>query len=220
MIAPLSVEGEMAPSHCIDLHFIRHGQTRARPGVLVGATDIELSEQGKKTMLRLGPCLPDGLDCLCSPLIRARQSLACLQSGCTVASVSIVDELREIDFGSYELHSFADLAGQEEDVSAMARDYQSFVFPGGEAVADFLNRLKQFQNTLHAFRKQEKSLLIVSHGGVIRSLICLLLGLDVEKYLLFEIGYGSWTTVRLFSEGGVLTRLNVQPTSAGPWPEK
>jgi broad specificity phosphatase PhoE len=210
----------MTPLHCIDLHFIRHGQTKARPGVLVGATDMELSEQGKETMRRLGPCLPDGLDCLCSPLVRARQSLACIQSGCTAASVRIVNELREMDFGSYELHSFSDLAGRGEDLSGMVRDYQSFVFPGGEAVADFLSRLKKFQKTLHTFRKQEKSLLIVSHGGVIRTLICLLLGLDVEKYLLFDIGYGSWTTVRLFSDGGVLTRLNFQPISAGPWPEK
>jgi len=196
---------------CIDLHFIRHGQTNARPGVLVGATDMELSGQGEEAMRRLGPCLPEGLACLCSPLQRARQSLACITPWCRPASVEVVDALREIDFGDYEMQSFADLAGQGEDFSGMVKEYQSFIFPRGEAVVDFVARLEKLQGSLHAFRKQGQSLLIVSHGGVIRTLICLLLGLDVEKYLLFEIGYGSWTTVRLFAEGGILTRLNFQP---------
>ena len=96
----------------------------------------------------------------------------------------------------------------------MAKAYHHYAFPGGEAVADFAARLEQVVGMLHGHREQGRSLLLISHGGVIRTLICLLLGLDISNYLLFEVGYGSWTTVRLFAEGGVLTRLNVVPATA------
>jgi alpha-ribazole phosphatase/probable phosphoglycerate mutase len=49
---------------------------------------------------------------------------------------------------------------------------------------------------------------IFAHGGVIRALICLWLGLPAKHYLLFEIDPASVSAVRLFGDQGVLTRLN------------
>ena len=50
--------------------------------------------------------------------------------------------------------------------------------------------------------------LAVAHGGVIRSMICELLGLDARCYVLFEVGTASLTTIELFGDKGVLAELN------------
>ena len=194
-----------------DIHLIRHGQIAVQPGTLVGATDVPLTSQGRSAMRGLGPHLPRKLHCLCSPMQRTRQSLECLAPFCNPASVELIDALREMDFGDYEMRSWQELVDAGEDLGSMAKAYHHYAFPGGEAVADFAARLEQVVGMLHGHREQGRSLLLISHGGVIRTLICLLLGLDISNYLLFEVGYGSWTTVRLFAEGGVLTRLNHQP---------
>jgi len=39
-------------------------------------------------------------------------------------------------------------------------------------------------------------------------LFCLALGLDIKNYLLFNVLFASWSTVELYSDGGVLTALN------------
>jgi broad specificity phosphatase PhoE len=55
----------------------------------------------------------------------------------------------------------------------------------------------------------EEKILIITHGGIIRHLLCLLLGLEAEKYLLFEVKSGCISSLRLFDEGGLLTGLNI-----------
>jgi alpha-ribazole phosphatase/probable phosphoglycerate mutase len=55
----------------------------------------------------------------------------------------------------------------------------------------------------------EEKILIIAHGGIIRHLLCLLLGLDAEKYLLFEVKPGRVSSVQLYDEGGVLTGFNI-----------
>jgi broad specificity phosphatase PhoE len=51
-------------------------------------------------------------------------------------------------------------------------------------------------------------LLVISHGGVIRQLICSCLGLGPENYLAFDIQPGLCSVIELHSQGGVLVGLN------------
>ncbi|MCW5210022.1 histidine phosphatase family protein, partial [Desulfobulbus sp. US1] len=50
---------------------------------------------------------------------------------------------------------------------------------------------------------------VVTHGGVIRTMICLALGISPRNYLLFDVQPASLTVLDLFSEGGVLRGLNL-----------
>ena len=142
-------------------------------------------------------------------MLRTRQTLEELQVQGAVAGVVYDGRLREIDFGSWEMKSFAELVEQGADIDAW-REYHHFCFPGGEAIADFVARLRSLADEWRLLEKKEKNkqIVIITHGGVIRTMLCLLLGLDHKNYLLFEIGYGSWTTVALHTGGGVLTGLN------------
>ncbi|HHL35678.1 MAG TPA: hypothetical protein ENJ30_15070 [Desulfobulbaceae bacterium] len=193
----------------LDLHFIRHGRTTAPRGALLGTTEVPLSKKGRLQCTRLGARLPKDVPCVCSPMLRTTQTQEELTKQGVVSSVIFDDRLREIDFGRWEMKTFTELIKEGADISAW-QEYYHFCFPGGESIADFVTRLQTLADDWRhqAEKDKDRQLLIVSHGGVIRTMLCLLLGIDHKNYLLFDIGYGSWTTVSLHSQGGVLTGLN------------
>ena len=47
-------------------------------------------------------------------------------------------------------------------------------------------------------------MLAVTHGGVIRAMICHLLGLEPRHYVLFEVDYAAAVVIDLFDGRGVL----------------
>lgn len=50
-------------------------------------------------------------------------------------------------------------------------------------------------------------MLAVTHGGVIRAMLCRLLGLSPRQYVLFEVGYAGMAVVHLYDGKGVLAGL-------------
>ncbi|HHB76816.1 MAG TPA: histidine phosphatase family protein [Desulfobulbus sp.] len=189
----------------LQIHFLRHGVTTAPSDSLIGSTDVVLSGQGVIQAGQLAARLPRGLDCLCSPMLRTRQTLESLQNHGVVREVSFDSRIREIDFGAWERLTFAEISNKDEDIDAW-KEYHHFTFPGGESVAHFVARLQSFLDEVQS--KPQEQVLVLTHGGVIRTLLCLILGLDIRNYLLFEVKPASWSTVVLYSHGGVLTALN------------
>ncbi len=194
------------------LFLLRHGPTSAPPGCFVGRTDVPLSGQGIDHLGNPAEQLKDVESWYCSPMLRTRQTLEHLQKqGCPVAAPIYDERLREIDFGRWELQTFADIAAQDQEHIAAWNQYLDFVFPEGEAVAGFIQRV---ETMLAVFCGMESStgirnVAVVTHGGVIRTMICLALGISPRNYLLFDVQLASLTVLELFSEGGVLRGLNL-----------
>jgi len=190
---------------------IRHAATEAAgKKLLVGSTDVEASRASLAQLERFKTVLK-GYDpevCLCSPMRRALQTAEKIQAVCGKCAEMTIDErLREIDFGRWEMKSFADISLEEpEFVDDWAR-FDDFSFPGGDAVLAFRNRIADIFSAMQ--RLPAKEVCVITHGGVIRTMICLALGLDVKKYLLFTVQPGSLTVLDIFSEGGVLAGLNL-----------
>lgn len=193
------------------LLLIRHAAIdgAARP-LLVGATDLPASEQGMRDLQRLAGVLA-GFNpefWFCSPLLRARQSVARLGEFCPTAKAAVVDErLREIDFGRWEMKSFAEIAAIDQDLIPGWSEYTDFTFPGGEKVAMFCGRVAGVLADLQASAHRE--IAVVTHGGVIRTLICLALVLSPKNYLLFDVRPGSVAVLDLYPGGAVLAGLNL-----------
>lgn len=184
---------------------MRHGDTGAG-GRFIGSTDLPVSGDGlariDATALLLRQA--DVSAVLCSPMLRCRQTLERLGLDC---GVTFLDGLREVNFGRWENRTFAEISCQwPEEVNAWADWSEEFRFPGGEKTADFLKRVWSVKKEIDSMGQE--NILVVSHGGVIRQLICLYLGLAPEKYLLFDIKAACYSTLALFSEGGILVSLN------------
>jgi len=194
------------------LFLLRHGPTSAPPGCFAGSSDVPLSGQGLARLDKISAQLKN-IDCwYCSPMLRTRQTLQHLRHlGCRVGEPVYDERLREIDFGRWELQTFADIAAKDEELLPAWNQYLDFVFPEGEAVPTFIQRVEAM---LAVFSGMETStgtntVAVVTHGGVIRTMICLALGISPRNYLLFDVQPASLTVLDLFSEGGVLRGLNL-----------
>jgi broad specificity phosphatase PhoE len=209
------------------LFLLRHGPSSAPPGCFAGSSDVPLSGRGLARLENISAQLKD-IDCwYCSPMLRTRQTLEYLQrKGCSAREPVSDERLREIDFGRWELQTFTDIAAQDKELlAAWNQQYLDFVFPEGEAVAAFIERVKAMltlfsgmesntdtntnTNTDTGINTGTDTVAVVTHGGVIRTMICLALGLSPRNYLLFDVQPASLTVLDLFSEGGVLRGLNL-----------
>lgn len=186
------------------IFLLRHAKPAIKPGRFVGSTDVGLDEQGRAQALSIADVLqkiqPDR--CFSSPLKRCIETLSPSH-----LKFDINPDLREIDFGNWEEKTFDEIKQAEPlAVNQWAEFAPDFSFPGGERMSDFLARIQRLGDTLS--ESPAKTILAVTHAGVIRALICHFLGLHPRHYLLFEIEYASLTTLHLFDDKGVLQGLN------------
>jgi alpha-ribazole phosphatase len=187
------------------LFLLRHGKTDLT-GKLAGSMDVDLNSKGIEQVQSLRPVLAKERfeKIFCSPMRRCRQTARLLDFD---ASVTYAEDIREIDFGLWEGKDFSEIEkNNPEKVRHWIENPERFCFPEGECRADFILRVERFKIMLQGL--PDDKVLVISHGGVIRHLICSYLGLSFEKYLLFNIHEAQFATLDCFVEGGVLTRLN------------
>jgi broad specificity phosphatase PhoE len=115
--------------------------------------------------------------------------------------------LREIDFGRWEGMSFAQItAADPAAVDRWAALDGDFTFPDGEGIRAFRERIGAAAERIAAV--PANTLVLFTHGGVIRFLICHFLRLPDRHHLLFDIRPASISEIRLDGGKGVLTLLN------------
>lgn len=190
-----------------DLYLLRHGET-GKQGRYIGSMDVPLSETGREQVRGTAKMLRrKNIETIfSSPMLRCRQTCELLEIDCP----NVVSHLlQEVDFGLWEGKSFAEIVDDDPaGVDRWTSDPATFCFPGGESIAAFRRRVSAFKEILDG--SDEKRLLLVAHGGVIRHLLCLLMELPSEKYLLFDVQPGRYSSLRIYSDGAVLTGFNIQ----------
>jgi alpha-ribazole phosphatase len=115
--------------------------------------------------------------------------------------------LRELHFGEWEGLTYAEV--RDRQAQALA-DWHNVSLPasppGGETLASLAQRLQAFLHDLREHR--EESVLLVAHRGCLRVLLCLLLGVDVQKHWEFRLGIASLSELMLATEKAEVVRLN------------
>ena len=191
------------------LILIRHGDLGEDfRGRYIGRTDPPLSDEGRRqaeTLIEPLSRLPREAALRVSPLRRTRETAEIAFGG--DAGFAFDPDLREIDFGRWEGMRFAEiLAAEPTAVDRWAVLDEDFTFPDGEGIADFRRRVGAAAGRIIA--EPAGTVAVVAHGGVIRFLICRLLGIRDREHLLFEIGTASVSEIRIADGRGVLTLLN------------
>jgi probable phosphoglycerate mutase len=144
-----------------DLVLVRHGETEwNRLGRVQGRTDIPLNdtgrEQARATARRLQGQTFDAV--AASPLSRAAETAQLIADGLRLGPVELVDELVERNYGEAE-----GMTGKDIDARCGRLEAQ-------ESREDTVARTKPALLAL-AERHPGQRVLVVSHGGVIGSLI-------------------------------------------------
>jgi broad specificity phosphatase PhoE len=191
------------------LLLMRHASLpREFAGRFNGRADIPLSPDSTRELDMvisvLRECPPRAITT--SPLSRAQQSAdyVCRKLGLRCECDS---DLSEVDFGAWDGKTFAEIEAIDPDAAYRFRQWDpAFAFPGGESIQEFTTRVTRVTRKLCSH--PESTVLAISHGGVIRQMICYLLGLSSRQYLLFDVQCAKITSLDVFGDRGVLTSLN------------
>lgn len=164
------------------LHLIRHPKPAIEAGICYGRHDCP-AENAVSVVGTLLAELPAGLPLWTSPLIRCRELADLLHRQ------PIVDtRLAEMDFGAWEGRRWDDIPRAELD--AWAADVAGYAPPGGESPRDLQWRALDFVASLDV-----PEAVIVTHAGVIRTLLAHWQELPPERWTELNFAYGSCTRV-------------------------
>lgn len=148
------------------LVLLRHGRTEGTERHLYyGATDLPLLEDGVQD-LKLAAARgvypsPDGFTFVTSGMLRANQTLRAIYGD---VPFSVIDDLREVNFGIFEMKSYEDLKTDPVYQDWLAGDWFRNVPPGGESFADSEARLLR---GLDELLSRKDNTICVCHGGTI-----------------------------------------------------
>ncbi|HXL02074.1 MAG TPA: histidine phosphatase family protein [Candidatus Atribacteria bacterium] len=177
------------------IYLLRHGDTDAtEKGYFAGWTDVPLSLKGKKRIDKVREILK-GIEFerfFVSPLARARETIQLIAPSC---NWEVREEIKERSFGSWEGRHWEDL---EEEFPEEVRKWKEapflFVPPGGESFQAVLERVTPFWEEL--LHRPEEKVLVVTHGGVIRSIFAHLLGVGFATTSCFLFDPGVLVKIR------------------------
>jgi alpha-ribazole phosphatase len=166
------------------LHLVRHPEPEIAPGICYGALDV-LAKNASEVAKELRQVLPAGLPVWSSPLLRCRALAELLD-----AAPAFDHRLAEMNFGEWEGKSW-DLIPRHE-LDAWADDVAGYAPPGGESPLSLQQRALDFVAELNV-----PEAIIVTHAGVIRTLLAHWRALPPARWTELVFAYGSCTRVRV-----------------------
>lgn len=164
------------------LFLIRHPKPEIDQGICYGRYDCPCIDPSS-VAVALSPLLPKDAPVWSSPLLRCCQLAKCLRHD------AVLDQrLAELHFGNWEGRRWDDIPRAELD--AWAADVAGYAPPGGESPRDLQRRALDFVASLDV-----PEAVIVTHAGVIRTLLAHWQGLPPERWTELNFAYGSCTVV-------------------------
>lgn len=150
--------------------------------------DIPLSDRGRVQALALARRLEEVelVRAVASPLLRARQT-AELALGDRAPMLQFDEALMEIAHGDWEGRLATEIrAEQPELLRAWRETPHTVTLPGGESFNDVQHRAwPAFARACEGLGAED-TVLVVTHDGVNRALVCRILGLSLERVWAFR----------------------------------
>jgi probable phosphoglycerate mutase len=196
------------------IFLLRHGAIES-PGAekhFIGQLDLPLEDIGRDQAHWWASSFSDIRleEIYSSDLSRCLETAQIIGDRCTLEPKALAD-LREISLGAWEGYAFDKIKALYPEEFIYRGDH---IFdhrpPGGECFRDLQARVWPiFHEIMH---RHTGRVLIVTHAGVIRVLICRLLGIPPEN--LFSIGlcHGAMNIIRVRPNGYRVQALNLLPT--------
>lgn len=187
------------------LILVRHAEPdESMRGRCYGSLDIGLSPAGIAQAARVVAELARApiAAAYSSPRIRAIHTIAGLGVPTTV-----VADLREIDFGSFEGMTYEEAEAKHPDVFRcwMERPTQ-VAFPGGECYADVKRRVRAAVTRIREAHPSGCAV-VVAHGGTVRTILAEALRMADADIFRLDIAHASISVIDTFADGTPIVRL-------------
>jgi alpha-ribazole phosphatase len=169
----------------MEIFLVRHTTPALMPGVCYGRSDVPLADSAERDIEAALKPLPKFDVVYSSPAQRCARLATVLaqRDGC---SLFLSPALQELDFGDWEQLPWSQVPREHSD--PWAADTWNLAPPGGETEQALWNRVSTWYPT--AVAEPVSRCAIVAHGGSLRVLRCLILGLGLEERWAWTLGWG------------------------------
>ena len=180
------------------LTLVRHSTLDIEPQLCYGQSDVDVSAQFEQERLALQSKLAGfNFDAVySSPLQRchklARALCADASLGLAADVIQLDPRLQELSFGDWELCPWDAIPRDVFDL--WANDYANLAPPNGETFTELHARTQSFVSEVGS-HSHGKNILVVTHGGVIRSMLAEVLNLPLKGLFRIGIDHASVTQI-------------------------
>ena len=192
-------------------HLLRHGEHVLRGRVLAGRTPgVGLSDRGRTEIAAVADRLAEErVAALCSsPLQRARET-AEIVAGKLDLPIEYREDVIELDFGEWTGLTF-DAVRTDERWRLWSTCRSIATVPGGESMRQVQERVVKALFELHQAHP-DGTVVVVSHGDVIRAALLFALGMPLDFYSRIEVGLSSISTIQIDNSGIRVLGVNERP---------
>ena len=191
------------------LILVRHGESAwNKERRYQGQQDVLLSPLGWLQAERLRERLAgERIDAVyASDLVRAVETAETIVQG-RCPTIEKCPELREAYFGEWEGLTFEEVAARDgEKLNRLLAEPHLVAPASGEGLSELHRRVCSWVEPV--IREQRGNVLIVSHYGPLKSLLCHFLGLDLGSYFRIRMDNASVSVVDIYPQGPVVSLLN------------
>jgi len=169
--------------------FVRHAEVIEKyQGKYNGHIDIPLSQNGKKQAKELAKKLQHiNFDKIyCSDLLRAKQTLEAFSYD---KEPTYTNRLREKSWGKDEGKSFDEIQAQ----GIKYINFQQWITAlDGEDIYRYKEKIKEYFYETILLKNECKNILIITHSGVIKTLISIINNISLEESFKINLSYASY----------------------------
>jgi probable phosphoglycerate mutase len=187
------------------IYLLRHGEIES-DGILrfLGQTDVRLSPRGfEQARMWRDAFAETHFDAIYASNLSRCAETARIIAANTENDVCLLPELREIHLGKLEGLAMNDVRERFRDEwEARGKDIVGYVPEGGESFSTLQQRVLPV--FLNVFTRHPGNILMVTHAGVNRVILCHILGMPLSNLFRIEQSYGC---LNLLESSGVSFRL-------------
>jgi len=186
----------------LEIYLIRHTCVKVEKSVCYGQSEIALADSFQTELMDIRNKLTLNNDCVIysSPLKRSLE----LANTIFPHTVPVIDgRLMELNFGDWELKKWKEINKQELDL--WMNDFVNVKCPNGESYMELYDRCNIFFNELKT--QDHKKVVVITHGGVIRSILAQILRIPLEKSFSLQIDYGKISKINVVSNENIIVEF-------------
>jgi len=179
------------------IYLLRHAQSSANTrGILAGQDNsVELSKKGIREANEIVRYLEslDIAQIFCSPLTRCLQTITPYMTRNPNTAFVVEPRLIEMNYGKWSGRKLAGLTKDPRWKQVLTKP-STFTFPEGEGFKKMRGRVDQLLTELAA---EKGSLLLVTHGDIIKMILASTLSLPIDRFQAFVAEPASISTIRI-----------------------
>ena len=186
----------------MEIYLIRHTKPAIEDGICYGQSDVDLSETFLDEADLIKQKLPDHFDIVYSSTLNRCKKLA---EQLSTNKVIYNDSLKELNFGDWELKKWDEI--NQTELNRWMDDFVNIFPPNGENYLSLFERVKLFwENSI--VNSKHKTIAIVTHAGVIRSILALILNLNLKNTFNLNIDNSKTTRIDIINNFTTIKYIN------------